>query len=81
VASQRTKTDVEGLVVDQQPDDLAVGDVDEHLARFRVAIARLRIGQRARFVEAVEVGAGEAIGLALVQVRAQPNVAVAQGKH
>ncbi len=48
-----------GRVVDQQPDDLAVGHVDDGLPRLRVAVAGLGVGQRARLPEGVQVGAGE----------------------
>jgi hypothetical protein len=47
---------VEWLVVDEQPDDLPVGDVDHRLAGLRVAEAGFGVGQRPRLVEAVEVG-------------------------
>ena len=57
VAAQLAVADVERLVVDQQADDLAVGHVDQRLARLGVAVAGLRVGQRAHLVEAVQVGA------------------------
>src|SRR5690606_33438609 len=72
--------DVERLVVDEQPDQLAVGDVDDRLAVLRVAVAGLRVGQRAGLVVAAEVGARERERLALVEVAAQPDVAVGEGE-
>ena len=75
------EADIEGLVVDEQPNDLAVGDVDHHLAGLRVAVAGLGVGQRARFVEPVQIGAGEAVGLALVEVAAQADVPVGEREH
>src|ERR687897_522883 len=42
--------DVEGLVVDEQSDDLAVGDVDDGLAALRVAESGPRVRQRACLV-------------------------------
>ena len=72
---------VERLVVDQQPDQLAVGDVEDRLARLGIAVAGLGVGQRALLVERVEVGAGQAVRLALVEVAAQPDVAVGQGEQ
>ena len=77
-ASQRAVADVEGLVVDEEPDQLAVGDVDDRLARLGVAVAGLGVGQRAQLVDAVEVGAGQAVRLALVEVAAQADVAVGE---
>ena len=78
MAQQLAVADVEGLVVDEQPDDLAVGDVDDRLAVLGVAVCGLRVRQRARLIEAVEVGAGEAERLTLVEVAAQPDVAVGE---
>ena len=81
MAAALAVADVERLVVDQQPDDLAVGDVDHRLARLGVAVAGLGVGQRARLVEAVQVGAGQAVGLALVEVAAQADVPVGEREH
>ena len=75
---QLAVADVERLVVDQQPDELAVGGVDDGLAVLRVAVAGLGVRQRARLVEAVEVGAGQPERLALVEVAAQADVAVGE---
>ena len=72
---------VERLVVDEEPDELAVGDVDERLADLGVAVAGLGIRQRARLEETVEVGPGYAAGLTLVEVPAPADVAVGQGEH
>lgn len=47
--------DVEGFVVDQESQDLAVGDVDDRLAVLGVAESRLGIRQRSRLVERVQV--------------------------
>ena len=81
VGEQLAVADVERLVVDQQPDQLAVGRVDDRLAVLRVAVAGLGVGQRPRLVEAVEVGAGEPERLALVEVAAQADVAVGEREH
>ena len=67
---------VERLVVDEQADELAVGDVDDRLARLRGAVARLGVRQRPQLVERVEVRAGQAVRLALVEVAAQADVPV-----
>src|ERR671929_163599 len=69
---------VERLVVDQQPDDLAVRDVDHRLARLGVAVAALGVGQRADLVERVEVRPGQAGRLALVEVAPQADVTVGE---
>ena len=66
VRDQRAVAHVEGLVVDQQADELAVGDVDDGLAVLRIAVAGLRVGQRAHLVERVQVGPGH-------PVRARPR--------
>jgi hypothetical protein len=81
VARQLAVAGVEGLVVDQKPDQLAVGDVDQCLPVLRVAVAGLRVGERTRLVEPVEVRAGHARGLALVEVAAQADVPVGERKH
>src|SRR5262249_19619102 len=73
--------DVEWLVIDKQPDDLAVGDVHQGLARLRVAISGLRIWQRSQLIEGVEVGARNAVRLSLVQIGSQPEVPVGDGKN
>ena len=78
VGEQLAVAHVERLVVDQQPDQLAVGDVDDGLPGLGVAVARLGVRQRAQLVERVEVGAGQAVRLALVEVAAQPDVPVGQ---
>ena len=69
---------VERLVVDEQADDLAVGHVDQGLTRFRVAIRRLRVWQRHLLVDRVQVGPGDRMRLALVEVGTPADVAVGQ---
>ena len=76
VRAQIAVADVERLVVDEQADELAVRDVDERLARLREAVCRLGVGQRVQLEEPVQVRAGNAVRLALVEVAAQPDVAV-----
>ena len=46
VALDGAVAQVERLVVDEQAQDLAVRDVDHRLARLRVAVAGLGVGQR-----------------------------------
>src|SRR5581483_4364058 len=69
---------VERLVVDEQPDDLAVRHVDDRLAGLRVAVCRLGVGKGDRFVDAVEVRPGDDVRLALVEVAAPADVPVGE---
>lgn len=69
---------VERLVVDQQPDDLAVGDVDDGLAVLGVSETRFGVGQRTDLVEAVQVGARQTVRFAFVEVPAESDVTVGQ---
>ena len=78
VAHELAVADVERLVVDQQPEHLAVGDVDDRLSRLGVAVGRLGVRQRAHLVEAVQERAGRARRLALVEVRPQADVPVGE---
>ena len=78
VVQQLAVAQVERFVVDEQPDELAVGDVDDCLARLREAVARLGVGQRSHLVERVQVGAHQAGGIALVEIAAHPDVPVGQ---
>ena len=72
---------VEGLVVDQEAQQLAVGHVDHLLAGLRIAEAGLGIGEGAQLVDAVEVGAWDAERFAFVEVAAQAQVTVGQREH
>ena len=81
VVVQVPAVDVQRLVLDQQPDELAVGHVDHALAVLRVAVGALAVAQRDRLVEAVEIGAAEGARLALVEVAAQAQVAVGDGEE
>jgi hypothetical protein len=78
VADQLAVANVERLVVDQQAQDLAVGDVDDGLPRLRVAVARFGVRQRPDFVERVQIRAGQAVGLAFIEVAAKSDVPVGQ---
>ena len=80
VRDQLAVPHVEGLVVDEQPDRLAVGHVDDRLARFGKAVTCLGVRQWAQFVEGVQVGAGQPVRLALVEVAPQSDVPVGQGE-
>jgi hypothetical protein len=70
VREETAVADIERLVVDQQTNDLSVGDIDQRLARLWVAVAGLGIRQRPQLVERVEVRPRNRVWLALVEVRA-----------
>ena len=80
MAFQLAVADVERLVVDQQADDLAVRDVQDRLAGLGVAVPGLGVGEGAHLVEPVEVGAGDPVRLALVEIPPQADVPVRQGE-
>jgi hypothetical protein len=70
VAAALSEPNVEWFIVDQQPDELAVGHIHHRLASFRIAVACLCVGQRSPLVEAVQVAAGKTVRLALVEIPA-----------
>src|ERR1700757_965815 len=78
VAQQLAVANVEWLVVDQQAQDLAVGNVDDRLPGLRVAVAGLRIRQRPDLVERVQIRAGQAVRLAFVGGAPNSDVPVGQ---
>src|SRR5260370_3493410 len=78
--AQRPVTDVERLVVDQKTDDLRVGDVDDRLARLRIAVRGVGIWKRHLFVKGIEIGAGKLVGLTFVEVCPPADVAVGEGE-
>src|SRR5438067_3067501 len=72
---------VEGLVVQQEPDELSVCDIDDRLTGLRIAVTRLDIRKRTHVVDGVEVRPGHAVRLTLVEISPQPEVAVGQREH
>jgi hypothetical protein len=78
VPHQLAIANVEWLVVDQEPDDLAIGDVDHRLTGLGIAVGRLRIRQWTRLVEAVQERARGRGRLPLVEVAAQTDMAVGE---
>ena len=73
---------VKGVVVDEQADELAVGDIDDGLPGLGVAISSLGIGQRAQLVEGVQVGAGQAVRLTtLIKDAPKSDVPVGEGEN
>jgi hypothetical protein len=80
VRDQRAVPDVERLVVDEEADDLAVGDVDDRLPRLRVAISGLGVGERDGLEDRVQIGPEERVRLSPVAVGAPADVPVGQGE-
>jgi hypothetical protein len=78
VVHQAAGADVERLVVDQQTDELAGGDVDDRLARLGIPVAALRVRQRMLLVEPAQERPRLGAGLAFVEVPAQADVAIRQ---
>ena len=73
--------DVERLVVHQQPDHLAVGDVDDRLALFGEPVPGFGVRQRPDLVQRVQVRAWQPVRFPLIQVAAQADVPVGQGEN
>ena len=80
MAVQRSVAHVERRVADEQADDLAVGHVDDRLALLGIAVPRLRVRERAGLPEPTQIASGQPAGFTLVEVPAQPNVPVGEGK-
>ena len=81
MGAQLAVANIERFVVDQQPDDLAVGHIDDRLPGLGVPVAAFGIRQRPDFEDAVEIGARQAVRLTLVQVPAPADVPVGQCEH
>ena len=64
------------LVLDEEPDDLAVGHIHHGLARLRIAVTTFGVRQITQLVEAVEVGAGMIDRLALLEASAEADVTI-----
>src|SRR5262249_35786129 len=79
--AQRAVADVEGLVVQEQPDQLAVGDVDDGLPGLRQAVDRLGGGEGGVLGDAGGVAARQAARLPLVEVAPPADVPVGQREH
>src|SRR3954452_19202525 len=73
--------DVELFVADQQPDDLAIRDVDDRLTGFGVAVSGLGVWQRPQLMDTVEIGARHAVRIALVEVPTHADVPVREREH
>src|SRR6516225_1996966 len=72
--------DVERLVIDEQADYLAIGDIDDGLTGRREAVARLRVRQRSDLIKGVQIAARQRVRVPFVEVAAQADVPVRQGE-
>ena len=81
VRAQLPVSKVERLVADEQPDELAVGHVDDLLPGLRQTVGRLGVGQRPRLVHTVEISSRQAVRLALVQVGPPAHMTVGQREN
>jgi hypothetical protein len=69
---------VEGLIVNVEANQLAIGHVHDYLISFRVAVAGLGVGQRSKLVNSIEVRTRKPVGITLVEISAPTNVPVGQ---
>ena len=73
--------DIEGFVVDEQADHLAVGHVDDRLPGLRVTVAGLGVGQCPQLVHSVEVGTGQPVWFALIEIGPPADVPIGQREN
>ncbi|OLB96540.1 MAG: hypothetical protein AUI15_14030 [Actinobacteria bacterium 13_2_20CM_2_66_6] len=76
VGEELAVADVERLVFDHQPDDLAVGHVDQRLPCLGIAVCRLRVREGHLLEDRVQICARCGVRLPFVEVGAPPDVAV-----
>ena len=76
VRTQVPVTDIEWLVVDQEAEELPIGNVDERLGRLAETVPRFGIWHRAQLVETIEIGSWQPMRFALVQISPQSNMAI-----
>ena len=69
---------VEGFVVDEETNQLAIRHVDHDFVADRVPVPRFGVGQRSTFVHAVQVRAGETVGIPLIEIASPPDMTVRQ---
>ena len=50
--------DVEGFVIDEEADHLAIGHIDHRLPGLRIPVTGLRVGKWAQLVDAIEIRTG-----------------------
>ena len=81
MALQLAIANIKRLIINEETQQLAVGDIDHRLPRFGIAIPRLRIGQGEQFINGVQVGAGDTIWLPLIEIPPQPDMAVGEREN
>src|SRR5215467_13150244 len=74
VGKQLAVTNVKGLVIDEQSDELAIGHVNERLTRLRSTVLTLGFRQRTQLIETVEIRSRQSMWLAFVEITAHANV-------
>ncbi len=81
VAVQHPGPEVERLVVHDQPDELAVGGVDDRLGALGEPVPGLGVGEVTLLIEGIEVRPRHPHRRALIQVPAQTDMPIGQGEH
>src|SRR6516165_6695600 len=71
----------EGLVVDEELDDFAVGHAENGLASFREAIRFFCVYDRPGFIESIDEGGVFGVGTAFLGAPAHAEVSVAEREH
>ena len=71
----------EGLIVDEELNDFAVGHVEDRLPGFREAIGIFCIDNRPGFIESVDKGAVLSVRTALLRAPAHADISVAEREH
>src|SRR5689334_7255011 len=74
-------TNVKGLIIDQQSNELAVRHVDHGLTRFRSPVLALGFQQRPQLIETVEIRSRQTMRFAFVKISARPYVTVGQSEQ
>ena len=68
MGQQVAVTNIKRLVIDEQPDKLAIGHVDQRLARLRCPVLALGFQQRTQLVETIEIRSWQPMWLAFVEI-------------
>jgi hypothetical protein len=81
VGEQLAITNVEGLIIDEQSDQLAIGCVDQCLTRLRSAVLALGFQERTQLIETVEIRSRQSMWLAFVEISAHTDVTVGKSEQ
>lgn len=81
MSPQLPVADIKGLIVHEQPDYLAIGDIDDRLPVFGIAVGSLDVGERSALIDPVEISAGHAMRFTLVEVATPTDMAIGQGEY